>query len=286
MFERFTEKARRVIFFARYEASQYGSPVIETEHLLLGLLREDGLLVLRFLRAKTTASQFRTQIETHVTQRQRISTAVEVPLTDECKKILILAKEESDNLRHRYIGTEHLLLAILRCPTSLAARLLIERGADAGAMREQIARMSGPANVQEPTTQEEKYSVSQVLEEAISTLESFLAGLKAPNWGQMAGFFAQNSRFVDCTGKCWVGFDEIQKQFELLFAPYSKKNVSCRLESSEIGPAEIVLGSILWENVTVGGEPLRSLHRMTVVLAREDGEWAIYLLQVTPVLTQ
>jgi ATP-dependent Clp protease ATP-binding subunit ClpC len=134
VFERFTEKARRVIFFARYEASQYGSPVIETEHLLLGLLREDGHVVLRFLRAKATASQFRTQIETHVTQRERISTAVEVPLTDECKKILILAKEESDNFQHRYIGTEHLLLAMLECPASLAARLLIERGVDTAAI--------------------------------------------------------------------------------------------------------------------------------------------------------
>jgi hypothetical protein len=257
-FERFTEKARRVIFFARYEASQYGSPVIEIEHLLLGLLREDGHVVLRFLRAKATAAQFRTQIETHVTQRERISTAVEVPLTDECKKILILAKEESDNFRHRYIGTEHLLLAMLECPASLAARLLIERGVDTAAIREQIAKTSGPENVKERIAEE--YRISQGLEEATSTLESFLAGVKAPSRGQMASFFAHNSRFVDCNGKCWVGSAEIQKQFELLFAPYSKKNVSCRLETVEMGLAETVLGSILWENVAIGVEPLRSLH--------------------------
>jgi hypothetical protein len=286
VFERFTEKARRVIFFARYEASQYGSPVIETEHLLLGLLRENGHVVLRFLRAKATASQFRTQIETHVTQRERISTAVEVPLTDECKKILILAKEESDNFQHRYIGTEHLLLAMLECPASLAARLLIERGVDTAAIRQQLAKTSGPENVKERIAEEEKYRTSQGLEEATSTLESFLAGVKAPSRGQMASFFAHNSRFVDCNGKCWVGSDEIQKQIELLLAPYSKKNVSWRLETVEIGLAETVLGSILWENVAIGVEPLRSLHRMTVVLAREDGGWAIYLLQITPVLTQ
>jgi hypothetical protein len=140
--------------------------------------------------------------------------------------------------------------------------------------------------VKERIAEEERYRTSQGLEEATSTLESFLAGVKAPSRGQMASFFAHNSRFVDCNGKCWVGSDEIQKQIELLFVPYSKKNVSCRLETVEIGLAETVLGSILWENVAIGVEPLRSLHRMTVVLARENGEWAIYLLQVTPVLTQ
>jgi ATP-dependent Clp protease ATP-binding subunit ClpC len=161
VFERFTEKARRVTFFARYEASQYGSPVIETEHLLLWLLREDGLLASQFLRPNTTAAEFRTQIETQGTQRQRISNAVEVPLSAECKKILLRAKEESDNLRDRHIGTEHLLLAMLGSPTSLAARLLIERGAAARAIREQIAKTAGPGNVKELTAQGEKYRVRE-----------------------------------------------------------------------------------------------------------------------------
>lgn len=65
MFERYTEKARRVIFFARYEASQYGSPCIETEHLLLGLLREDKALTHRFLRSYGAAESIRRQIDAH-----------------------------------------------------------------------------------------------------------------------------------------------------------------------------------------------------------------------------
>ena len=70
MFERYTEKARRVIFFARYEASQFGSPCIETEHLLLGLLREDKALAARFLRSSTSVESIRKQIEAHTTMRE------------------------------------------------------------------------------------------------------------------------------------------------------------------------------------------------------------------------
>ena len=75
MFERYTEKARRVIFFARYEASQFGSPYIETEHLLLGLLREDKALTNRFLRSHASVESIRKQIEAHTTIREKVSTS-------------------------------------------------------------------------------------------------------------------------------------------------------------------------------------------------------------------
>src|ERR1700721_2330376 len=70
VFERYTEKARRVIFFARYEASQYGSPYIETEHLLLGLLREDKALANRFLRTHGSIESIRKEIEARITVRE------------------------------------------------------------------------------------------------------------------------------------------------------------------------------------------------------------------------
>jgi ATP-dependent Clp protease ATP-binding subunit ClpC len=81
MFERYTEKARRVIFFARYEASQFGSPYIETEHLLLGLLREDKALTNRFLRNHASVESIRKQIEGHTTIREKVSTSVDLPLS-------------------------------------------------------------------------------------------------------------------------------------------------------------------------------------------------------------
>jgi len=114
VFERYTEKARRVIFFARYEASQYGSPYIETEHLLLGLLREDKALANRFLRTHGSIESIRKEIEARITVRERISTSVEVPLSQECKRILNFAAEEAERLGHKHVGTEHLLLGVLR----------------------------------------------------------------------------------------------------------------------------------------------------------------------------
>ena len=89
MFERYTEKARRVIFFARYEASQYGSPYIETEHLLLGLLREDKALSARILPVEA-AAKIRTAIDARTLRRERTSTSVDLPISNEAKRSLVL----------------------------------------------------------------------------------------------------------------------------------------------------------------------------------------------------
>jgi ATP-dependent Clp protease ATP-binding subunit ClpC len=91
MFERYTEKARRVIFFARYEASQYGSPYIESEHLLLGILREDKSLTSRFLRSHSSVESIRKRIDSQTTVRKKTSTSVDLPLSDESKRVLAYA---------------------------------------------------------------------------------------------------------------------------------------------------------------------------------------------------
>jgi hypothetical protein len=275
MFERYTERARRVIFFARYEASQYGSPYIETEHLLLGLLREDPVLCRQFLGPTSIAVDIRADIERHITRRERISTSVEMPLTEECNKVLKLAAEESERLGQRHIGTEHVLVALLRVEGSLAARLLQGRGLKPTAIRERLALAQGPVSAKAPLAPNRG---------ATATLESFLTGLKWYNWEQLAPFFAQNTHFVDSKGKCWRGRDEIEKQFESLFAPYAKKNVTFAQEGIYPGPAESVIANILWENVTFGGEATRCLHRMTIMVAQEGEDWTIFLLQVTPVI--
>src|SRR6202166_2752366 len=143
MFERYTEKARRVIFFARYEASQYGSPYIETEHLLLGLLREDKALANRFLRTHGSIESIRKEIESRITIRERISTSVEVPLRQQCKRILNYAAEEAERLGHKHVGTEHLLLGVLREEKSFGAEILIERGLRLSTVREELQRSAG-----------------------------------------------------------------------------------------------------------------------------------------------
>jgi len=164
MFERYTEKARRAIFFARYEASQYGSTYIETEHLLLGLFREDKALAVRLLHEHRLIETIRTEIESLIKGRERVSTSVEVPLTPECKRILIYAAEEADRLNHTYVGTEHLLLGILREGNCKAAKILHARGLDLAAMRLELARRGTTEGkmLYRPAAQEVK--IGQVLD--------------------------------------------------------------------------------------------------------------------------
>ncbi len=141
MFERYTEKARRVIFFARYEASQLGSPYIETEHMLLGLLREDKALTNRFLRSHASVESIRKQIEGHTTIREKVATSVDLPLSDEGKRVLAYAAEEAEQLSHKHIGPEHLLLGLLREEKCFAAEILHERGLRLSTVREELARI-------------------------------------------------------------------------------------------------------------------------------------------------
>ncbi|MGC9291924.1 MAG: ATP-dependent Clp protease ATP-binding subunit [Acidobacteriaceae bacterium] len=154
MFERYTEKARRVIFFARYEASQFGSPYIETEHLLLGLLREDKALSNRFLRSHTSVESIRKQIENHTTIREKVSTSVDLPLSNECKRVLAYAAEEAERLSNKHIGTEHLLLGLLREEKCFASEILLERGLRLSTVRDELARTTQERAPQAQRTRE------------------------------------------------------------------------------------------------------------------------------------
>ena len=144
MFERYTEKARRVIFFARYEASQFGSAHIETEHLLLGLLREDKALASRFLRSHAAVESIRKQIEEQTAAAEKISTSKDLPLSHECKRVLAYGAEEAQRLNHKHIGTEHLLLGLLREEKCFAAQLLGEQGLSLRSVRQQVQRPGTP----------------------------------------------------------------------------------------------------------------------------------------------
>ncbi len=151
MFERYTEKARRVIFFARYEASQFGAPAIEPEHVLLGIIREDRQLTKRFFpQAQMSIEAIRKEIEGRTLVREKISTSVELPLAPETKRVLEYAHEESNTLQHRHIGTEHLLLGILREEGSMAAEILHERGLRLVAVRDEIARQTAATDAEAP----------------------------------------------------------------------------------------------------------------------------------------
>ena len=142
MFERYTERARRVLFFARYEASLLGSISIETEHLLLGLIREGkGLTSRIFARSNLSLEHIRKQIVGRTAFREKVSTSVEIPFSGESKRLLQFAAEEAARLLHNYIGTEHLLLGILREERSVAASILMEKGMRLNSVREHIVAL-------------------------------------------------------------------------------------------------------------------------------------------------
>jgi enamine deaminase RidA (YjgF/YER057c/UK114 family) len=147
MFERYTERARRVLFFGRYEATELGSESIEAHHLLLGLMREGHGLAARII---TQTAGSTDQIRKEIAQLgprpgMKISTSVEIPFSQECKAVLTNAAVEADRLMHTYIGVEHLLLGILSDPATLASSVLIARGLDLAVARETVSRLLGRA---------------------------------------------------------------------------------------------------------------------------------------------
>jgi hypothetical protein len=126
MFERFTEKARRTIFFARFEASRLASAWIETEHLLLGLIREDRVLTPKLSISGLKAIHKRIEEQRGITPTP---TSVDLPLSRDSQQVLMFAGEESDKLHHNSIDTGHLVLGLLRVE-SLATSLLRQHGID------------------------------------------------------------------------------------------------------------------------------------------------------------
>jgi ATP-dependent Clp protease ATP-binding subunit ClpA len=140
MFERYTQKARRVIFGAVYVARRVGSPMLETEHLLLGLLREDKSLARRFLGSPWAAETVLKKIEQIKPAQEKISGSFEVPLSSESKRALAFAAEEADLFSSKSICTQHVLLGLLREADCLAAKTLSEGGMDLASIREELRR--------------------------------------------------------------------------------------------------------------------------------------------------
>lgn len=140
MFERYTEKARRAIFFARHEASQFGSDFITLEHLLLGLLREDQSLP-RVL-GPAGVQAVREYIKEHSPPfEKRTSTSVDMPVDSACRNALGKAAEEAESLSHRVIDSCHLVLGLLCAQESLAAEALRVRGIEYQSFRDFVAKL-------------------------------------------------------------------------------------------------------------------------------------------------
>src|ERR671921_432520 len=149
MFERFTERARQVVVLAQEEARTLKHNYIGTEHILLGLLREEEGLAARVLDSlDITVEEVRAQVARIVGQGDEVTTG-QIPFTPRAKKVLELALREALSLGHNYIGTEHILLGLVRENEGVAARILLDFDADAEKIRNEIIRMlSGPGRRQ------------------------------------------------------------------------------------------------------------------------------------------
>jgi hypothetical protein len=133
--------------------------------LLLGLLREDKALAQRFLPSPDAVVSIRKEIETHTVPQEKVSTSVDLPLSHDCKRVLSYGAEEAERLNHQHIGTEHLLLALLREEKCFAAQLLAEQGLTLDSLRTQL--------------QESQLPLAQARSASFARLDQWLADCEA-----------------------------------------------------------------------------------------------------------
>jgi ATP-dependent Clp protease ATP-binding subunit ClpC len=148
MFERFTERARKVVVLAQEEARHFNHNYIGTEHLLLGLLREDeGVAAQALSSLNVTLDEVREQVESIVGYGEE-GTGAQAPFTPRSKKVLELALREALQLGHNYIGTEHILLGLVRESEGVAARVLSNLDVDPDKVRREVVRRLGGGRAQ------------------------------------------------------------------------------------------------------------------------------------------
>jgi ATP-dependent Clp protease ATP-binding subunit ClpC len=142
MFERFTDRARRVVVWAHEEARMLDHDHIGTEHILLGLTHETiGGVAAKVLESLAIGREAARQRVTEVIGRGEQAPSGHIPFTPQAKNVLQLAQQESRGLGHDYIGTEHILLGLIREREGVAAQVLSELGADLDRAREQVIRL-------------------------------------------------------------------------------------------------------------------------------------------------
>ena len=156
MFERFTERARRVIILAQEEAKRLNHSAVGTEHILLGIIREGEGVASKVLESlNINPERVRAEIESAIGRGER-TPYEEVAFTPRAKKVLELALDEARRLGHNYIGTEHLLLGLIREGEGVAARVLEAMGADLERVRSQVVYLLGEEGTASYTKQSSK----------------------------------------------------------------------------------------------------------------------------------
>ncbi len=141
MFERFTDRARRVVVLAQEEAKMLNHNYIGTEHILLGLIHEgEGVAAKALESLGISLDAVREQVQDIIGQGQQQPTG-HIPFTPRAKKVLELSLREALQLGHNYIGTEHILLGLIREGEGVAAQVLVKLGADLNRVRQQVIQL-------------------------------------------------------------------------------------------------------------------------------------------------
>ena len=175
MFDRYSEGARRALFFARYEVGQLGGTTVDPAHLLLGLLR-DSKDIRRLLASRNIAvAELRLKIEERASRGKKLPTSVEIPFAITTKRALEFAAEEADRLLHHNIETEHLLLGLLRENDPVAAACLTAYGINLDTTRAFMASFPGANATTDTQPVESVKPLAAVHVERISTLVRDLA---------------------------------------------------------------------------------------------------------------
>ncbi len=147
MFNRFTERARKVILLAKEEAKRFNHDYIGTEHILLGLIREgEGVAAAVLQNLGLSSDQIRLEVEKLVQLGPATIVSGDIPFTPKAKKVIELAMDEARNLGHNYIGTEHLLLGLIREGEGIAAQVLVNLGLDLGKVRQEVMELLGSSS--------------------------------------------------------------------------------------------------------------------------------------------
>ncbi|MBE1584884.1 ATP-dependent Clp protease ATP-binding subunit ClpA [Nonomuraea angiospora] len=172
MFERFTDRARRVVVLAQEEARTMSHNYIGTEHILLGLIHEgEGLASLVLDGCGVELEHVRAFVEREVGHGAK-SPSGHIPFTPRAKKVLELSLREALQLRHNYIGTEHILLGLIREGEGLAAQALVDAGADLADVRQRLLDRVGRGSKERPT--EMFFAGGSVLGERLTRIEESL----------------------------------------------------------------------------------------------------------------
>lgn len=264
MFERYTEKARRVIFFARYEASQYGSRVIDTEHLLLGLCRESKPLMETVL--GPFGGSIREEIEANVQRADPVPTRVEIPLSQASKRALSFAAAEAEHLGHKHIGTEHLVLGILREEDSRAAVILRNRGVGLNELRGKLAgQLVGETGRTYPVT---RVPIGTAVDELLDAWSSRDAK-------KLASLFAAHGQLWDVHGELWLGPAQVEKGLAAHFASAQSHELASDIRDVKFVTAQVSIATLVWEPQGETKKSDSSALRMVLIFCDAHPGWLV-----------